>query len=108
MPNSGPHIPLRTPRADLHTTSNMLVVVMDIPGVLPTDLCVRLDRGLLFVDGVERIPGGEPQARVRRALVLQRQVDPTAIQATLQHGVLTLRLPCPSIVPPPRRDLLEA
>ncbi len=108
MPKSGPNIPLRTPRADLHMTSDALVIVMDIPGVLPTDLSVRLDRGLLFVEGVERIPGGDPQARVRRALVLQRQVDATAIEATLRQGVLTLRLPCPGILPPSRRGPLEA
>lgn len=91
--NASKSAEVRTPRADLHTTDDALVVVMDLPGVRPEDLSVRLDRGLLFVEGVERRPDGAELVRNRRAIALQRRVDAEAIEATLRDGVLTLRLP---------------
>lgn len=103
-----PALPVSTPRADLHSTDDALVLVMDLPGVVPDDLSVRLDRGLLFVEGLERDPHGAPQLRHRRALALQRRVDADAIQATLRDGVLTLRLPLLDADRPRKIDVVEA
>jgi HSP20 family protein len=108
VPNTKSNIPLLTPRADVHATEDALVLLMDLPGVLPADLSVRLDRGLLFIEGVERNPEGVAGARLRRALAVQQRVDTAAIQATLRDGVLTLRLPRPGTDHPRHTDLLEA
>jgi len=84
---------VHTPRADILTDDSSLTIVVDLPGVRPEDLHVQLERGILFLDGTERTSEGAVRARHRRAIALQRQVDPDGISATLEHGVLTLQLP---------------
>jgi HSP20 family protein len=92
-PETDTPVPVRTPRADLHSTDDALLVLMDLPGVRADDLTVRLDRGLLFIEGIERDDEGAERRRNRRAIALQRRVDADGIEARLRDGVLTLRLP---------------
>jgi HSP20 family molecular chaperone IbpA len=84
---------VHTPRADILTDDSSVTILVDLPGIRPGDLRVQLERGVLFLDATERTSEGEVRARHRRAIALQRQVDPDGIRATLEHGVLTLELP---------------
>lgn len=91
--------PTLPPKADPHFQSGAWARRRAWPR--PVTGGVRLDSGLLFVKGVESLPGGEPPARLRRALVRERQFDHTASQTTHQDGVPTLRLACPGVARPP-------
>lgn len=89
------------PDTDIYETGDALLVVMEMPGVDRDRLDVRLDDGVLSVEG--RIDFGN-YANLRpvyteynvgnfsRSFRLSGDFDPDGITATLADGVLTLEL----------------
>jgi len=98
-----PRLPVYPMAVDLYETADGLVLMADLPGVRRSDLNVRLDQGVLTLEGVARTepeaPGQTPvalefrDALYRRTFTVGSGIDPSRIDASLQHGVLTLRLP---------------
>lgn len=87
--------------AELKVDGSDAVVRIDLPGVAPEDVAVDLDQGELTVRGERKpSPGDEeeivaqerPMGVVERSVRLPWMVDPTATEAELKHGVLTIRL----------------
>jgi len=90
------------PVVDIFETPAELVVLADMPGVIPEGLDVRLEGDVLTIDGrpksddyeglkplhVEYNVGG-----FHRRFTLGEAVDRDAIRAELKNGVLALRLP---------------
>lgn len=75
-------------------------VEMDVPGIAPADLNVYVENGKLFIRA-ERKAGERSSEFVHeeryfgafeRTIALSEWVDPTTIEATLQNGVLHLKL----------------
>jgi len=77
-----------TPRIDLLTSDEALLLVADLPGVSRDKLGLEVDRGVLQLTAFR-----SQSVRYHRALRLPDDVDVDGIEASLKHGVLTLRLP---------------
>ena len=93
------------PAMDLAETEDHFVLRADLPGLAEEDVSIELEDNLLTVSGertsdheekregyhrVERASG-----RFARSLTLPEGVDPEAIQASFDRGVLEVRVPKP-------------
>jgi HSP20 family molecular chaperone IbpA len=103
------------PPVDIYEDDQGLVVVADLPGVEPGALDVRVDHGLLTIQGRARsLAPGTPLHReyaltgFYRQFQLPEEIDAARIAADLRQGVLTLRLPRAAPAPPRRIDVRSA
>jgi len=86
---------------DVYTTPTEIVVRAPVPGVAPEDVDVTLEGDTLTIraevpgplENVEYIFQECPCGRFSRVLTLNVPVDVENIQATFEHGLLTLTLP---------------
>jgi HSP20 family protein len=76
------------PPADVLESEAELRVIFDMPGVRADDVAVELAGRVLTVSGVRSDGLG-----LRRALQLGDTVAPDGMEASLERGVLTVRLP---------------
>jgi HSP20 family protein len=91
------------PAVDIHETEHELIVKADLPGVDPKDLDIRVENNLLTIRGerkFEKKVNEDNYLRVERAygsfsrsFSLANTVNPEAIKADYQNGVLTLNIP---------------
>ena len=89
------------PNADIHEIEEALTVVMEIPGVEKKDVSVKLENGVLSIEGrvdFSNYEGLEPVyseyniGHYARAFTLSNKVDQDGISAELDDGVLMLTL----------------
>jgi HSP20 family protein len=86
---------------DVYTTSAEIIVRAPVPGVAPEDVEVTLEGDTLTIraevpgplENVEYIFQECPCGRFSRVLTLNVPVDVDNIEATFEHGLLTLTLP---------------
>lgn len=88
------------PAVDIYEDDQGLVLLADMPGVDPAALDVRVDRGILTIQGkASHLATADPIYREYelsgffRQFQLPEEVDTGKISADLTNGVLTLRLP---------------
>src|SRR5246500_2733615 len=91
------------PAVDIYETEHELVVKADLPDVDPKDLDIRVENNLLTIRGerkFEKKVNEENYLRVERtfgffarSFTLANTVNPDAIKAEYQNGVLTLTIP---------------
>lgn len=91
------------PPVDVHEDEDALVLRAELPGVKQEDIDVSIDANVLTLKGERRLETeqeGRRYHRVERAFgsfvrqfQLPTNVDSQAIEAKLEHGILTLRLP---------------
>ncbi|HKE34502.1 MAG TPA: Hsp20/alpha crystallin family protein [Candidatus Acidoferrum sp.] len=91
------------PAVDIYENEHELVVKADLPDVDPKDLDIRVENHLLTIRGerkFEKKVNEENYLRVERSygsfarsFTLANTVNPDAIKADYQHGVLTLSIP---------------
>jgi HSP20 family protein len=91
------------PAADIYETENDLVAKVDLPGVQETDIDIRVENNILAIRGerkFEKEVNEDCYLRVERAfgtftrsLSLPNIVEVDNIRASLQNGVLTIRMP---------------
>jgi HSP20 family molecular chaperone IbpA len=90
------------PPVDIHETADELVVRADMPGVTRDRLEVRVDGNNLLIEGSIGIHPQDAMTALyadirattyRRQFVLSNELDTGNIAASLQNGVLTLKLP---------------
>jgi HSP20 family protein len=90
-----------TPLVDIEETDDAWIVEAEVPGAQRDDIDVELRDTELFVSGEikERERKGILRRRTRRRgrfelrVTLPGQADPDGIDATLDDGVLTIRIP---------------
>jgi HSP20 family molecular chaperone IbpA len=102
------------PVMDAFHTDTDLVLRYEIPGVLPEDVCVRVDGRVLYVQGVRRVSVEAPPELTMRAervsgdfdrsIALPEGTDPAGVRAAYLYGVLEIRVahvrrPVPTDVP---------
>lgn len=97
--------------AELRLDGEDAVVALDCPGMSDDDIEIRIEDGVLIVAG-ERKPADGETARVvhselrmgsfNRTFRLPRHVDPEAVRATFDRGVLTIRIPAAATRPSTR------
>jgi HSP20 family protein len=102
------------PLADVVVTDDDVTVMMDLPGLEADDLEIELQDDLLMVRGKRDFPAGnDGESRTwqriergfgefARTLQVPRGLDPDAIEASLDAGVLTLRIAKPEQLRPHR------
>lgn len=88
------------PPVDIYETKHGLAVLADLPGVAKADLNIRVEDGVLTIQGktTQHAPGSAFRREYElvnyfRQFELSEKVDQARIGATLTHGVLTLDLP---------------
>ncbi len=98
------------PAADLTVGDSDFVVSLDLPGVHADDLEIEALDGELVVRGERKRPeaaeGSQPAfserafGRFERRFALPKGVDPEAITASMEGGVLSLNVPKPEAIRP--------
>jgi HSP20 family protein len=97
-------IPARVflPTADIYETQDALTVILEMPGVEKSNVNVRVEDGLLYVDGrldLTKYQGLQPLyteynvGHYSRSFQLSSKIDQGKIEAALKDGVLSLTLP---------------
>ena len=97
-------IPARVfvPTADIYETKDALTVILEMPGVEKHNITVRVEDGLLYVEGrldLTKYQGLQPLyieyniGHYSRSFQLSSKIDQTKIAAALNDGVLSLTLP---------------
>jgi HSP20 family protein len=97
-------IPARVflPTADIFESRDALTVILEMPGVEKSNVDVRVEDGVLSVQGrldLSKYQGLEPLyteyniGHYARSFQLSSKIDQTKISAELQDGVLSLSLP---------------
>jgi HSP20 family protein len=97
-------IPARVflPNADIYETNDALNVVLEMPGVEKNSVEVRVEEGVLKIDGrldFSKYQGLQPLyteynvGHYSRSFRLSSKIDQDKIAAELKDGVLSLRLP---------------
>jgi HSP20 family protein len=88
------------PPVDIYETADGLVLCADMPGVEPNELRIRLEEGILTIEGrAKHAIDLEPTYRefelgnFFRQFELSDLVDQEKITARLRHGVLIMELP---------------
>lgn len=105
------------PPTDLLTGEGDVKVMMDVPGLTVDDLEIEVVDGTLAIRGERRYPYREHEdshqlnrlergfGRFERVLRVPRDVDADAIEASIEAGVLTLRIPLPDSRRPRRVEI---
>ncbi|MFT5127663.1 MAG: HSP20 family protein [Rhodothermales bacterium] len=98
-----------TPRVDIWEDSEALHMQLEMPGVGPDAVDVRLEEGVLNVLG--RVPASVSGKRVlseyevgnfERAFRVSESIDGSKIEARMRNGVLNLTLPKAEAAKPKR------
>ena len=92
-----------TPSVDVREDKEHLTITVDLPGVKPEDVKISLENQLLTIRGERRQTTEQKDERwhryersygsFERSFTLPSTVDAERIQATTEHGVLTIALP---------------
>lgn len=105
------------PPVDVRESGDELRVQVEIPGIAPDDVEVRVENGVLTVSGEKKseIQDGENGAgyhlverrygRFERSFTLPRTVDADRVTAVFTNGVLTLTLPKAESAKPRRVEI---
>ena len=100
------------PAVDVFHGDDAYLLVADLPGVVQADLEVKLEDKSLTIVGTrsQNVTGEEVftevlPAEFRRTFALPTDVDPAAITARLEAGVLSLTLPRDDRTKPRRIDV---
>jgi HSP20 family protein len=88
---------------DISESEKSVVVRASLPGFRPEDVDVQVHNGILTIKAEQKEEQDESGERflrrerrfgaVTRSVALPSMVDEDACEATLEHGVLTLRIP---------------
>ena len=106
------------PAMDLVESGDQFVLRADLPGLSEEDVKIELEDSTLTISGerkVEHEAEHEGYYRVERAtgsfqrsLTLPKGVDPTAVTASFDRGVLEVRIPKPEQRKPRRIEIAGA
>lgn len=91
-----------SPPVDVYETDEEFLVAVEVPGVAPASIDVAAVGSVLTIKGIkEALDLPEPRIQVRerlfgvfhRQISLPSEVDFDSAEATIDHGVLRIRLP---------------
>jgi HSP20 family protein len=104
------------PAVDLIASEEDVTLVMDVPGLKDEDLQIELCDGMLRIVGERRHPSASERTgrthhlergygRFERVLRVPKDVDPSSLTASIEDGVLTVRIPMPEARKPHRIEI---
>ena len=106
------------PRADVVETDDAYELMLDLPGLSRDGLDVQFNDGTLTVTGERSVRDAHREGRFHRversygrffrSFTLGSDVDPDAIEASFDDGVLTIRVPKAEARKPRRIDVRGA
>lgn len=92
-----------TPRVSVSESETNYQMVVELPGLDPSQVNVEMHEGRLeisgekktadSVEGVEYLRDERLQGEFKRTFEFSKQIEPEGIQAQFKHGVLTIDLP---------------
>lgn len=92
-----------SPLVDLYETDDSLVLEMDLPGIDPADVLIKVYEDVIIIEGIKRENRKERRCRYlcmersfdsfRRIVRLPVPVNSSSGTATYRNGVLSLTLP---------------
>jgi len=98
------------PAVDVTEDENSYIVSADVPGLTPEDVNVTVEQNLLTVSGersLEKKSEHQGYRRIerrygsfKRSFTLPEGVDVERIEALVEHGTLTVRIPKPAVIQP--------
>lgn len=104
-----------TPATDLHETAGGHELTVEVPGVAPSEIEVKVTGDRLTIRGEkteerreeagERVLSERRYGAFSRSFRLPEGVDPEAVEAHAQNGVLKVRLPRKAGAEPPARKI---
>jgi HSP20 family protein len=101
-----------SPAVDIYEDAGDLVVIADVPGLKKDDLDISVENDVLTIRGrMERGARGNLLSQEYalydyfRQFTLGEKIDRTKIEATLEQGVLSLRLPAAEEAKPRRIEV---
>lgn len=100
-PRPAPERAVLAPRVDIYESDADVLLTADLPGVPEDGVRLAIERDELVLEASTQLPepAGEPVAEefanveYRRVFLVPKGIDVDAISATLEHGVLRVRLP---------------
>ncbi|MDO6460793.1 Hsp20/alpha crystallin family protein [Granulosicoccaceae sp. 1_MG-2023] len=97
------------PLVDVREDQDGIALIAELPGVTPDQLSIEIDSDMLLIEGAvdPALSGGRP-ARFSRRFTLSRELDTDAVEAKLNQGLLTLRIPKRAEVRPRRIEVRAA
>jgi len=114
---SGPVMRRWVPAMDLVESGDHFVLRADLPGMSEEDIQIELEDGTLTVSGERRAEHEEREEgfhRVERSfgafsrsLTLPKGIDPEAVAASFDRGVLEIRIPKPEARKPRRISIVN-
>src|SRR6185436_60499 len=101
-----------TPSADIYESENQLVVNLDLPGVDPKMVDIRVENNILSIRGERQFEDKQNEENVHlversygpfaRSFTLSTAVDADKIRASYKSGVLSITLPKTQAAKPKR------
>ncbi len=99
-----------TPLADVEETDDAWIAEIELPGIDKRDLEIEVSTNRLSVSGErhDKVRTGNVRRHTRTVgrfhfeLTVPEAIDPDKVQADLEHGVLTVRIPKPADSTPRR------
>jgi HSP20 family protein len=92
-----------TPALDVFETQEKFVITMELPGVSPDDVDISVEDSTLMVRGERKFYSEQQEesflrierrfGEFTRSLTLPSTADAESIQASFDHGVLTIEVP---------------
>jgi HSP20 family protein len=106
-------IPIWSPPVDIEETEDAWVVEANLPGVNKKDVNIEVSESEVIVNGEikERERKGilrrrtRPVGRFEYRVTLPGQVDPENVEASIDEGILTIRIPKPEQSRPHRVEV---
>ena len=73
---------------------NSVVLIVDIPGIRGKDLLVRINAGVLRIEGRRVLKSGESEKKFKfsKNFLVDDSLDTTHLKAMLEAGVLTIKI----------------
>jgi len=87
------------PPADIAEAKEDFILCMDMPGLNPNDISVKLDKEILTVEAKSEVEGLPPRIFYRQFRVMNG-LDASKCRADYKQGVLTLSLAKPTTAQP--------
>ena len=89
------------PPVDIRETEHELLLTVELPGINPDDVDVRVEQNTLYLKGERKLEGTEQNYQqiersygpFVRAFTLPSSVDPAKVVAEYRNGLLTLTMP---------------
>ena len=116
--NGGTGVRRWVPAMDLVETEDSFVLRADLPGMSEEDIAIEVEDNVLTVSGERKTEAEEQRegfyrverafGSFRRSLTLPEGVDPKAVQAAFDKGVLEVRIPKPEERKPRRIEISGA